>query len=63
MEKHLTYQNVSWTVKMYWEYPETLSCPTISSIYLEGSTVDLYDFLDKDTIIGLQAELVESLKN
>lgn len=63
MRTEINYAGVEWVVFWYWEYPETLSEPTVEKVTLLGSYTDLYDYLNESTIKGLQKALEESVKN
>ena len=63
MRTEITYAGVEWVVFWYWEYPETLSEPTVDKVTLLESYIDLYDHLNESTLKGLQKALEESVKN
>lgn len=63
MRTEINYAGVDWVVFWYWEYPETLSDPTVEKVTLLGSDADLYDHLSESTLKGLQKALEESLND
>ncbi len=63
MRTEINYAGVDWTISWFWEYPETLSEPTVEKVTLLESAIDLYDHLSESTLKGLQKGLEESVND